>query len=422
MKRYALAFVLALAAEAATTPVFYKDVLPVLQRKCQSCHRPGEIGPMPLSTYQQARPWAKAIRESVLLKRMPPWFADSRYGKFSNDWSLSQQEIETLVAWVDAGAPEGDISGAPPPKKFIEGWNIGEPDLVVEMPNAFPVPASGKIDYQYIVVPTGLTEDRWVERVEVRPSAREVVHHSVIFMREANSNWLRDARPGVPVTAGPESIGGMGSEILSIYTPGMVPDIWEPGMAKLLKAGTDLVFQMHYTANGRAAEDKTKVGIVFAKQKPSERVITLAPANTKFEIPPGHANYQVDAQLTTQNPSRLRSFFPHMHVRGKAFEYRVVFPNGERQTLLRVDPYKFNWQLSYKLAEPVPLPAGTRIEMSAWFDNSPNNPDNPDPSATVRWGEQSWEEMMIGFLDLAIEAGMDRRQFFRPRQPAPSSE
>lgn len=423
MRTAATFLLMAVSAPVATlsagAPEFYKDVLPVLQNKCQECHRPGEIGPMPLVTYQQARPWAKAIKETALLGRMPPWFADSRDGHFSNDWSLSRAEIDTLATWADAGAPMGQLADAPPPRQFVQGWNIGQPDFVLAMPSAHPVPAEGKIDYQYIIVPTGLAEDRWVERVEVRPSDRTVVHHCVIFIREPGSKWLRDAQPGVSVAAGPESIGGMGSEILSIYTPGMVPDIWKPGQAKLLKAGSDLVFQMHYTASGKATVDQTRIGLRFAGSLPLERVITLAPANTKFAIPPGDPNYRVDATLTVPNPARLLSFFPHMHVRGKAFEYRLRHTGGKEQTLLRVAPYKFDWQLSYKLAEAVPLPPGSRIEMSAWFDNSPNNPANPDANATVRWGEQSWEEMMIGFLDLAIDASMDRREFFRPgRDPS----
>jgi hypothetical protein len=407
------------AAASAATPTFHKDVLPILQSRCQTCHRSGEIGPMPLMSYQDTRPWAKSIKEAVLLKRMPPWFADPRYGKFSNDHSLTGEQIKTLAAWVDAGAPEGSVKNAPKPVRFTEGWSIPAPDVVLEMPGEISIPASGKIDYQYIVVPTGFTEDKWVQMVEVRPSNRAVVHHSVIFQREPASKWLRNAEPGVPISGGPADTGGAGNEILSIYTPGMVPDIWQHSMAKLVKAGSDLVIQMHYTVNGKAGTDRTKVGLIFAKEPPKQRVLTLLPANTGFRIPPGDPNFRVDTKVRIPNAAELVSFFPHMHLRGKAFEYRATYPTGETQTLLRVDPYKFDWQLSYKLEKPLPLPAGTSFECTGWFDNSPNNPNNPDPAKEVRWGEQSWDEMMIGFVDVAIDANWSRRDFFTPK-PAPT--
>ncbi len=421
----------ALAAAPKPTPVtFHKDVEPILQNRCQGCHRPGEIGPMPLLTYKQARPWAKAMREAVLLKKMPPWFVEAGSRKFSNDHSLSRQEIDTLAAWADGGAREGKANQAPPPRRFVEGWNIRKPDVVIEMPQEFAVLASGKMDYQYVVLPTGFTEDKWVQMAEVRPSFTAAVHHAVVFMRDPQSKWLREeGRPGIPFAPPrqtPEGrprndTGGGGNEILTIYTPGMVPDIWEPGVAKLVKAGTDLVFQMHYTANGKAGADRTKIGLVFATEPPRERVLTLGPANMGLVIPPGDANFKVESRAGFVNPSRLVSLFPHMHLRGKAFEYKLVYPTGESETILKVNPYRFNWQLSYKLEKPLPLPAGTRLECTGWFDNSANNPTNPDPTATVRWGEQSWEEMMIGFLDVAFDAKMDRRSFFT-RPPASSPD
>lgn len=430
MRRTAILFVCAAAAASAAAPTFNKDVLPVLQNKCQQCHRPGEIGPMPLLNYQHARPWAKAIREAVLVKKMPPWFAEPAHGRFSNDLSLTRSEMETIVAWVDGGAKEGDVRHRPEPRQFVDGWNIRKPDVVLDMGSDFAVPASGTIDYQYVVIPTGFTEDKWIEQVEVRPTLRAAVHHVVVFVREPESQWLRgEAQPGVPFVPPkrtPEGrprqdINGMGNEILTIYTPGMVPDIWKPGIGKRVRAGADLVFQMHYTANGKAGVDHSRIGLVFASQTPAERVMTLGPANMGFAIPPGDANYKVDTRAGFVNPAKLVSFFPHMHLRGKAFEYRLVRAAGETETLLKVNPYKFNWQLSYKLATPLDLKPGDRIECSAWFDNSANNPANPDASATVRWGEQSWEEMMVGFLDVVVDAKMDRRQFFT-RRPASTEE
>jgi len=421
-----LALLLITAAAGGAAPTFNKDVLPILQNRCQGCHRPGEIGPMPLLTYQQARPWAKSIREAVALKKMPPWFAVPGHSRFSNDLSLTQGETDAILAWVDGGAPEGNAKDRPKPREFVQGWNIRKPDVELTMGSDFAVPASGTIEYQYVVIPTGFTEDKWVEQVEVRPTYRASVHHAVVFIRDLQSQWLRgEAQPGVPFTPPkrtPEGrprndIGGAGNEILTIYTPGMVPDIWNPGIAKLIKAGSDLVFQMHYTANGKAGVDHTRIGIVFAKTPPTERVMTMGPANMGFAIPPGDANFRVDAQRAAfVNPARITSLFPHMHLRGKAFEYRLVEPTGETRTLLKVDPYKFNWQLAYKFETPVELKPGSRIECTAWFDNSANNPNNPDPKATVRWGEQSWEEMVVGFLDVVFDAKMDRRAFFTPRR------
>jgi hypothetical protein len=412
------------ALSAAPAPTFHKDVLPILQERCQECHREGEIGPMPLMSYQQARPWAKAIREVVRTKKMPPWFADPAHGKFSNDRSMSPSEVATLAAWADAGAPEGDAKQAPAPRSWPTGWGIAKPDLVVSMPSAFDVPAQGKVDYQYIVLPTGLTEDKWVQIAEARPSARSVVHHVVVYIREPGSKWLRgEAQPGIPYVpprttpdGKPRSdIGGGGSDILTIYTPGNIPDTFRPGQAKLIKAGSDLVFQMHYTANNKAASDKTSVGVIFAKEPPKERVLTLALANDRLVIPPGAPNHRVPASATLASEVTLLSFFPHMHVRGKAFEYKVTPPDGPAEVLLAVPQYNFNWQLTYRLEKPLQLKAGSKIEVAGWFDNSPNNPFNPDPKSEVRWGEQSWEEMMIGFFDVAVPVDADRRNLFERR-------
>jgi hypothetical protein len=403
----------------ANDPTFYKDVLPILQARCQECHRPGEIGRMPLITYQQTRPWAAAIKESVRLKKMPPWFADPHYGKFANDRSLTQEQIDTLAAWAEHGAKEGSAKDAPPPRQFEEGWNIPKPDLVLQMPEPFPIPPSGTIDYHYFVLPTKFTEDKWVHMSETRPSDRSVVHHMVIFVRDPQSNWLRgEAEPGVPFvppkTQGRNDIGGGNNEILTVYTPGMVPDVLGPNQARLIKAGSDLVLQIHYTTNGKATEDQSKIGLVFAKEPPAERVMSVPLSNPRFVIPPGDPNYEVVGRGRPINAAKIVSFFPHMHLRGKDFEYRVVLPSGETQTLLRVPNYDFNWQLAYKPAEDIAIPAGSRFEYTAHFDNSPNNPNNPDSKAEVRFGEQSWEEMAVAFMDLAVDAKMDMRALFTP--------
>jgi len=406
---------------SSSNSTFYKDVLPILQQHCQGCHRPGEAAPVSFLTYPETRPWAKAIRESVRLRRMPPWFADAHVGKFANDRSLSQSEIDTLANWSDGGAPEGNPKDAPAPPRFVNGWNIGEPDLVIEMPNAYKVAANGTIDYTYYVMPTGFTEDKWVRLAEVRPGNRKVVHHVIAFVREPGSKWLQDAVPGqpyIPKKDAKESRGNaFGGQFLVGYAPGTVPDILEPGQARLLKAGSDIVLQMHYTANGQEQEDRSKVGFVFAKEPPTQRIVTLAAMDTKFVIPAGAANHKVEAQMTVQEDTTMTSMLPHMHLRGKAFEYRVVYPTGETQELLRVPKYDFSWQLTYTPEKPIYLPKGSRIECTAWFDNSPNNPNNPDAKSEVKFGEQSWEEMMIGFFNATLDPKKDPADLMRPKKP-----
>ena len=417
-----------------TVPVFaagityHRDVLPILQNRCAGCHRSGEIAPMAFSSYKDTRPWAKAIKEAVLIRKMPPWFADPAYGHFANDRSLSRSEIDTLVAWADSGAPEGDPKTAPRAREYAEGWNIPQPDLVIQMPKPFQVPASGAIDYQYIVVPTGFTEDKWVQMIEVRPTNRAVVHHLVAYIRGPKSKWLRgEAEPGIPFVP-PKTLPdgkprvdtfGQGSDILSVYVPGQTPDSFRLGQAKLIPAGSDLVFQMHYTANGKAAEDQTRIGLILAKEPPRERVVTAAVTNSRFALPPRDPNFRVDSERVFANGGTLISFNPHMHVRGKGFEYRLTEPGEEPKILLHLTRYDFNWQLTYKLEQPIVLKPGAVLAATAWFDNSPNNPKNPDPNVEVHWGEQSWEEMMVGFFDVAMNAAADPGEFLRQPRPAP---
>ena len=418
MKLFTASVIFASALTAAPKPsaTFYKDVEPILQANCQNCHRAGEIGPMPLMTYEQAKPWGKAIKASVATRKMPPWFADPAVGHFSNDRSLTQAQIDTLAAWADAGMPAGDAKAKLPAKAFVEGWNIPKPDAVVGMAKPFPIPAGSKIDYQYIIIPTGFTEDKWVNMVEARPSDRSVVHHAVIFIRDPKSKWLREAEPLVPFVPGRTGkdrrldVGGGGNEILHTYTPGNLPDMWEPNQAKLIPAGADLVMQMHYTSNKTDTADLTRIGMVFAKQAPEQRIMTLIAGNDAFVIPPGDSAYKAIGTLTLPNSGTLLNFFPHMHVRGKSFEYNLV-DGDKRESLLKVNKYDFNWQLTYHLAKPMELKGGQKIEITATFDNSPNNRHNPDATAEVRWGEQSWEEMAYGFFDIAVDARYDRRSW-----------
>ena len=405
-------------AGTPSAPTFYKDVLPILQDHCQSCHRQGEVAPMPLERYDQARSQASAVAQAVQMRMMPPWFADPRYGHFANDPSLTEQQIATIVAWSEAGAPAGDPHDAPPPRKRTTGWNIPPPDLVVKMPTPVPIPAHGEVEYTYEIVPTHFAEDRWVQMSEFRPGSAAHVHHAVVYIRPPDSPWLRHAPVGEPFTASmltdPQErrqAHETTSDLLLVYAPGSAPDRWADGMAKFVPAGSDLVFQMHYTTNGEAASDETSVGLVFAKSPPKQRVITLQLNNHALIIPPEADDFRVEVQGTLPNDATLLSLFPHMHLRGKRFEYDIVHDEGRVETLLRVN-YHFHWQLSYKLAEPRELKAGTRLRAVAWYDNSKNNPHNPDPEKTVTWGDQTSQEMMVGFFDVAVPAGMDKWQYF----------
>ena len=378
--------------------------MPILQEHCQQCHRPGELAPMSLMTYREVRPFAAAIKEAVALKKMPPWFADPNYGHFSNDRSLSQHDIDILVAWAKAGAPEGDAKDLPPPKNFEEGWNIRKPDMVLEMPAAFEVPATGTIEYQYILVPGKFERSTWVQMAEVRPGNRAVLHHVIAFIRPPGSKWLAGIKPGVPYVPSKEESDMRDAGFLVGYAPGLPPTILPDGRAKLIRAGSDIIFQMHYTTNGHAGTDKTKIGLVFANpQDVKERVYTLAAINRKFVIPPGDSNYQAESEFEVGADTKIVDFLPHMHLRGKDFEYKAIYPTGESQILLRVPNYSFSWQLVYEPQKDIVIPKGTKIHCTAHYDNSANNPNNPDPSKEVRWGDQSWDEMMIGFFDVAFD-------------------
>jgi hypothetical protein len=406
-------------SSSGSSPAFYKDVLPILQAHCQNCHREGEMAPMPLETYQQARQYAGSIQATTEARTMPPWFADPCCGRFSNDPSLTNAQIATLSAWADAHAPAGDPRDAPPPVDWTKGWNIDEPDVVLHMPVAKRIPASGDVPYQYIILPTHFKKDRWVRMSEIRPSNRMVVHHAVAYIRDLKSTWLRGAPIGVPFSADDLPPGKLRrdamwttSDILLVYAPGSLPDEWPPGFAKLVPAGSDIVLQMHYTTHGHRTEDRTSVGLVFSKQPPKKRVLTLQLTNDRFLIPPGDPDHRVEVHGSLPNDALLLSFFPHMHLRGKTFEYNIVEPGGRVRTLLRIPHYDFYWQLSYRLAKPLPLKAGTILQAVATFDNSKNNPHNPDPDSAVTWGEQTWAEMMVGFFDVAVDPSIDKQQFF----------
>jgi hypothetical protein len=405
-------------AATKPNPTFYRDVLPILQSHCQSCHRAGGISALPLETFEQTKREAAAIADAVTNRAMPPWFADSAIGRFSNDPSLTGKEMAAIIHWAESGAPAGDPQDAPPPRTWNAGWNIAQPDKIVKMPVAVKLPSQGQVEYTYEIVPTGFAEDKWIQKIEVHPSSAEHVHHAVVYIRPPDSKWLRGAPVGIPfanATVADEKIKRdtrwTDSDVLLVYAPGSSPDDWPANMAKLIPAGSDLVFQMHYTTNGTATEDQTSVGLIFAKARPPQRVLTLQLTNDKFEIPPGVDDFRVEVHGTLPNDCTLLSLFPHMHLRGKRFEYNIVAKNGRLEPLLRVN-YHFHWQMSYRLAEPLPLKAGTTLQAVAWYDNSAKNPHNPDPTRSVSWGDQTTDEMMVGFFDVAVPANIDKQQFF----------
>jgi hypothetical protein len=392
------------AAGPVTKVTFTKDVAPIFYNRCVECHRPGEIAPMSLLSFQDARPWVRSIKERVLDRSMPPWLADPQHGSFENDRRLSQKEIDTLVAWVNAGAPKGEDKDLPPTPKFTEGWTIGTPDVVLSMPEEFQVPADGVIPYKYFTIPTNFTEDKWIQALEIRPGNRGVVHHVIATVQDpgvaTNTQRSRDpqaAASGANIQRGRENfLGGI--------APGDTADVFPVGTAKKIKQGSNIVLQMHYTPNGEAAKDRTSVGFVFAKEPVQKTIVTGNAANARFVIPPGDPHHEVTSSTTFGENIHLVTLMPHMHVRGKDFVYTAVYPDGRSEVILRVPKYDFNWQLTYKLAKPLALPKGARIDCVAHFDNSTNNKYNPDPAKEVRWGDQTWEEMMIGWFTYTRDA------------------
>jgi Copper type II ascorbate-dependent monooxygenase, C-terminal domain len=399
-------------------PTFYRDVLPILQKHCQVCHRSGGIAPISFESYDRVARKADKIADAVTSGKMPPWFADPKIGHFSNDPSLSAAEIETLTSWAGDGAPAGDSQDAPPPLNWSGSWNIPQPDIAFKMPVPVEIPAQGEIEYNYEIIPTGFKTGKWIQMSQVLPSSPQNVHHAVVYVRPPDSKWLRGAPVGKPFTASTLSDKKLkddaqwtDSDVLLVYAPGSSPDFWPASMAKFIPAGSDLVFQIHYTTNGHASSDQSSIGLVFSNTPPPQRVLTLQLTNDSFEIPPGADDYRVEVHGSLPNDCILLSFFPHMHLRGKRFEYNIVHKDGSFEPLLRVN-YHFHWQMSYRLAEPLPLKAGTILQAVAWFDNSARNEHNPDPKQTVRWGDQTSDEMMVGFFDVAVASNLDKQHFF----------
>jgi len=376
-------------AERALDVTYHNRISRIIQNNCQTCHRVGGVAPFPLETYDQVFGRRAMIAYMTENHRMPPWFAHRDVGQWANDRSLSERDLNDLLAWAKGKAPEGDPRDGPLPRTWVAGWNIGKPDAILEIPKPFDIPAQGVVDYQYMYVKTDFPEDRWIERMEIRPTAPEAVHHVLVFLEAP-------LPPGKE--PGPDFQGGIDG-FFAATVPGTFGTFYPEGAAKRLPKGSWLKFQIHYTPRGTAKVDQTRLALVFAKGPPEQEVATGSAYNAEFAIPPGAPNHEVKAEYVFKRAGTLLSFFPHMHLRGKAFRYDLVLPDGSEQELLRVPRYDFNWQLFYSLKTPLPVPAGARLRATAWYDNSTGNPFNPDPSKEVKFGEQTSDEMMIGYFD-----------------------
>jgi hypothetical protein len=462
----ALSFIAALACSVFVLPTsnasgsktqkevtFSKDVAPIFHKNCATCHRPGEAAPFSTLTYKDARPWAKSIREKVTNRTMPPWHADPHVGQWANDRALTQKEIDTIAAWVDQGAKEGNPKDLPPAPTFTEGWSIGKPDAVFTMKETFTLKPGAPDDIQYFEVETNFKEDKWVQMAEARPGNRKIVHHiiafiqpkpkqpqgeitaeqkaewqkrrdermkSSIFYQEGNATFVKADAPvhdnGCELPSGGSGDrrdgAGEGQEegsMIAGYAPGMNQAVWPIGTVKKLPAGAKIVFQLHYSnfqsysgAKGDQS-DQSSVGLIFAKTPPSKELHTHPVANGYFKIPAGADNHKVTACWTLKEDIKLITFMPHMHLRGKAMKFEAIYPDGRREVLNNVPRYDFAWQTVYYAKKPVPLPKGTVIQVTGWFDNSKHNKFNPDPNKDVRWGDPTYTEMMIGWLDYTID-------------------
>jgi hypothetical protein len=379
----------ATASGAQQVPTFSKDIAPIFYKHCVECHRPTMFAPMSLLTFEDARPWARSIKQKVVAREMPPWGADPAIGHFRNDPRLSQIEIDTIMAWVDSGAPKGNDTDLPERPRFVDGWTIGQPDAVVTMTESFHIPATGTIAYQYIRIPVDFAEDKWLKAIEIKPGSRAHVHHVIAYTQPKGTSV------GTENPLGRTNIGGT--------TPNKPGVVFGEGIARLLRANSEIVLQMHYTTNGVEADDRTSVALIFAKEAPRRMVRGGMALNLRFLIPAGAPNHEVRAMQTFSEESVLTSMTPHMHSRGKDMTYIAHYPDGTSETLLSVPKYDFSWQHTYYLAEPKVLPSGTKVEVIAHYDNSAANKANPDPTADVRWGDQTWEEMMIGFFGTIVD-------------------
>jgi peroxiredoxin/mono/diheme cytochrome c family protein len=367
---------------------YTKHIAGILHKHCVRCHRPGEVAPFAMTGYDEASAWAETIREVIDDGRMPPWHANPKHGKFYNEARLSDDEKQLVRTWVKNGCPQGDASDLPELRPFTDGWQIPKPDVVYKMPEPAQVPATGVVEYQFYTLVESLPEDKWIKAAEARPGNRQVTHHLILFYQE----------PGKPF----EPIDALFNSIVG-FAPGLPPAIYPPGIYRRIPKGSKLILQAHYTPNGSPQTDQSEVGIVWAEPKEVKKEMTVAAAlNFKFQIPPGDSDFRLEATDKIGQDSMLYALTPHMHLRGKSFRFEALYPDGREEILLDVPRYDFNWQNSYALAEPKLLPEGTLIRCKAAYDNSEENLANPDPNSTVHWGDQTWNEMMVGTLAIGM--------------------
>ncbi|HEV8210549.1 MAG TPA: hypothetical protein VGP77_10520 [Vicinamibacterales bacterium] len=381
------------AAPDSTT--FTHDVAPILNAKCVTCHRAGEVAPMALLTYQDARPYARAIKEKVASRQMPPWFADKSAGTFANDPSLTDAEIATITRWVDAGAPQGDPKDMPKPPQFTEGWQLGEPDQIIELPEV-QIPATGGDYFPTPSLTPDLKEDRWIRAIEIRPSNRQITHHSVIF--SASIDMMRQTGT---------------FDVLGVWAVGTPATVYPEGSGRWIRKGQMLRTNLHYHPNGTPQTDRTRIGLYFGKGELKKEVAAGLAGNLLFTIPANAPNHELRAVYVADQDINIVSFFPHMHLRGRDMTMTASFPGGRKETLLHVPAYDFNWQLFYYPKNTVALPKGTRLDLVAHYDNSAANRNNPDASKPVRFGEASTAEMMFGMFEFTAANGVS---------PTPSTE
>ena len=429
------------ASAKTAAPTFSRDVAPIFYKNCTNCHRPGEIAPMSLLSYQDARPWAKSIATNVAKSAMPPWHADPSHGEFLNDRRLTDADRDTIVKWATAGAPEGDPKDLPARPTYAGEWMIGQPDAVFSMQEDYPVPADGTVAYQYFTIPTNTTEDKWIQAMEVRAGDPKVLHHVIVYaatpppaqpppstppagaqaaprpaplfaFAEGTTNIPAGQTGGPPLPPEQRKAPGpndrpaprrMGPAIGG-FAPGQFMRVYQEGTAMKLPAGATLIFQMHYTPAGKATTDRTRIGVKFAKSRPQTEVRFASLVNGGLHIPPGAADHRVDAEMTVGQDITLWSMIPHTHVRGKRWIYDVTYPDGRKDTILSVPKYDFNWQTDYVFKQPLKLPKGAKLHAIAWYDNSTANKSNPDPTKDVWWGDQTWEEMMYTGFTFSIDA------------------
>ncbi|MEO7362072.1 MAG: hypothetical protein ABI120_17205 [Gemmatimonadaceae bacterium] len=412
-----------LSAYDQADPTFAEDVAPILFKNCTSCHHTGGLGPFSLVEYDSAKANLSEIRDVVSTGQMPPWHAAGEHGMFLNDRRLTENEKSLILKWVDAGAPKGDVMKLPAAPVYPDKWEAGTPELVVSMPADFVVPAKGTIEYQYFEAPINITEDKWVQSIEILPGAREVVHHVLVYARvpapEGATAPAAVPRPAgtpapVPViirnrqqsntedsprtdqrNAPPRTMGSL----IGTTAPGTNVLTFPKGTALRLRKGTILTFQMHYTAHGHEEHDRTSVGFRFASEMPDEEMFASAYFNGQLVLPAGEKNVMVPAEITAGQPIKIWALFPHTHVRGTRWEYTLDKPDGTSAIVLDVPKYDFNWQTYYMFTTPLDLPAGSKLTSRAWYDNSASNKSNPDATKDVHWGDQTWEEMQYtGFL------------------------